>query len=64
MSHVPTPPVTTIPAQEVANLAVSPSDGSHSRHQMQVGLTAFVVLFLLAGRCPDFRIYTGTILTT
>ena len=49
MSHLPTPPVTTIPAQEVAKLAVSPSDGSHSRHQMQVGVTAFVVLFFIVG---------------
>lgn len=49
MSHLPTPPVSTISVQEAANPAASPSDGSLSRHQTQVALTAFVVLFFIVG---------------
>lgn len=49
MSHLPTPPVSTISVQEAASPAASPSAGSLSRHQMQVALTAFVVLFFIVG---------------
>lgn len=60
MSHLPTPPVSTILVQEAANPGASPSDGSLGRHQMQVALTAFVVLFFIVGwavwDCPSSTI--------